>query len=104
MKTTPRAFLKGLFMKGKATLAFAFAAFLIAPALAQTNMPAGPEPGSNEEMAEIAKKLNNPVASLISIPLQNNFDFGGGPNDDGFEYKLNFQPVVPITLNSNWNV
>jgi len=104
MKTTPRAFLMGLFMKKKTMLAFALAAFLIAPALAQTNTPAGPEPGSNEEMAEIAKKLNNPVASLISIPFQNNFDFGGGPNDDGFEYRLNIQPVVPVTLNEHWNI
>ena len=94
----------GLFMKKKTMLAFALAAFLIAPALAQTNTPAGPEPGSNEEMAEIAKKLNNPVASLISIPFQNNFDFGGGPNDDGFEYRLNIQPVVPVTLNEHWNI
>jgi hypothetical protein len=35
-------------------------------------------------VGELAKKLNNPTASLISVPLQNNFDFGGGPNDDGF--------------------
>jgi hypothetical protein len=52
-------------------------------------------------MADIAKKLNNPVANLISVPFQNNFDFGGGPNNDGFQYKLNFQPVIPITFGIN---
>jgi hypothetical protein len=36
------------------------------------------EQKSAEDMAEIAQKLNNPVASLISVPLQINFDFGGG--------------------------
>lgn len=66
---------------------------------AQSHAPAG-----DEDMAEIAKKLNNPVASLINLPLQNNFDFGGGPDDDGYQYKLNFQPVIPIDLNADWKV
>lgn len=55
-------------------------------------------------MGDIAQKLNNPVASLISLPFQNNFDWGGGPDDDGFQYKLNFQPVIPIHLNDDWNL
>jgi len=59
---------------------------------------------ATSDAAELAKKLSNPVAALISVPLQNNFEFGGGPNDDGFRYLLNIQPVIPITLNSNWNV
>lgn len=57
-----------------------------------------------ESMAAIAEKLNNPVASLISVPFQNNFDIGGGPNDDGYQYKLNFQPVIPINLNDDWKL
>jgi len=54
--------------------------------------------------AELAKKLSNPVASLISVPIQNNFDFGAGPTGDGFQYKVNIQPVVPISLNEKWNL
>jgi len=54
--------------------------------------------------AELAKKLSNPIASLISLPLQNNFDWGGGPNDDGFRYTLAVQPVIPFSLNEDWNV
>lgn len=54
--------------------------------------------------AELAKKLSNPVAALISVPIQNNFDWGAGPNGDGFQYKVNIQPVIPITLNENWNL
>lgn len=54
--------------------------------------------------AALAKATLNPIASLISLPLQNNFDWGAGPNDDGFQYKLNVQPVIPISLNEDWNV
>ncbi len=52
----------------------------------------------------LAKKLSNPVAALISVPFQNNFDFGGGHDNEGFKYTLNIQPVVPITLSADWNV
>jgi hypothetical protein len=54
--------------------------------------------------AALAKATLNPIASLISLPLQNNFDWGAGPDDDGFQYKLTVQPVIPISLNTNWNV
>ncbi|GAA5121290.1 transporter [Luteolibacter yonseiensis] len=60
--------------------------------------------GGGGSMAEIAKKLNNPVASLINVPFQSNFDFGGGPDDDGYQYKLNFEPVIPIRLNDDWKI
>lgn len=120
--------------------------------------------------AELAKKLQNPVAAMISVPFQSNFDFGGGVDaraprhfslrrfgrrrspgvlhqfgggvdndrreplalrllpdfrgprgivrsltrgplghdredrDEAFRYTMNFQPVVPISLNDEWNV
>jgi len=57
-----------------------------------------------DQAAELAKKLQNPVAALISVPFQNNFEFNGGPNDDGFKYQLNIQPVVPFSLNEDWNL
>ena len=52
----------------------------------------------------MAKTLANPIGNLISIPFQNNFDFGGGPEGDGYQYKLNFQPIYPISLNEDWNL
>lgn len=68
-----------------------------------TAPPAAPQaPGSDS--AELAKKLSNPVASLISVPFQSNFDFGMGPNENGFRYTLNVQPVIPIALNKDWNM
>jgi hypothetical protein len=58
---------------------------------------------AQESDAELAKKLNNPVASLISVPFQFNYDEGFGP-DKGGRYTLNIQPVVPVSLNKDWNL
>ena len=52
---------------------------------------------------ELAKKLANPIAGLISVPLQNNVDYDIGLYH-GSKYTLNFQPVVPIQLNQKLNL
>lgn len=52
---------------------------------------------------ELAKKLANPIASLISIPLQNNMDIGIGKYQ-GSRNTLNIQPVIPLSLNENVNL
>ena len=51
---------------------------------------AAPAPAASDADA-LAKKLANPIAAMISVPFQNNFDWGSGPGGDGFQYKLNFQ-------------
>ena len=43
------------------------------------------------------------MANLISVPFQNNFNFGIGPNHVT-QWVLNFQPVIPIPLNEDWNL
>lgn len=53
---------------------------------------------------ELAKALSNPVAALISVPFQLNYDSGYGADGDRERWTMNVQPVVPITLNDEWNV
>jgi hypothetical protein len=55
------------------------------------------------ETQELAKKTQNPVSNLISIPFQNNFNFGAGP-DGEMQYILNLQPVYPMRLAEGWNL
>jgi hypothetical protein len=78
---------------GRVAILALFGFAVTAPALAQT-----PE--------ELAKKLANPVASLISLPIQNNFDlnYKGAEIDGGYKYIVNIQPVIPITLSKKWNL
>ena len=63
------------------------------------------EPVSDEDRKteELAKETQNPISNLISVPFQNNFNFGVGPND-ATQWILNVQPVIPITLNKDWNL
>jgi hypothetical protein len=72
--------------------------------LAPADAAAGGGDDEPAKAAELAMKLANPVADLISVPFQNNFDWGAGPSGDGFPYKLNLQPVIPIRLNEDWNL
>lgn len=65
---------------------------------------AAPARAQGDDAAELAKKLSNPVASLISVPLQYNRDEYGGANDGASATKLIIQPVVPFSLNEDWNL
>jgi len=56
-----------------------------------------------QDTESLAEQAQNPIASLISVPFQNNFNFGVGSNDD-LQYNLNIQPVLPFKLNDDWNV
>jgi hypothetical protein len=67
-----------------------------------TDLKGQPAPAPNEA-AELAKKLANPIASLISVPFQNNTFYGIGPYK-GTQNIMNFQPVVPIKLSEHLNL
>lgn len=61
------------------------------------------EPDRQENEVELAMELQNPVASLISVPLQNNWDFGIG-QASAMRYAVNVQPVIPFSLGKKWNL
>ena len=54
----------------------------------------------SESLNALATKALNPVAKMISVPFQNNLNYGVGPDDDT-QYVLDIQPVVPFTLSEN---
>lgn len=69
-------------------------------------------PGRAEEMpsprqdsdADLAQELSNPIADLITIPIQMNYDGNYGPGDDGWRLQTNIQPVIPFNVSENWNL
>jgi hypothetical protein len=60
---------------------------------------ATPAAAQDDQAAELAKKLANPVASLIIVPLQYSYDEYGGANDGGTSSRLVVQLVIPFSLN-----
>ena len=80
------------------------AGFLWAADAPVTTAPSGGEPEAS--LTEINKKLTNPVSDLWSIAFQQNnymLDMGAG-QPDHWNSNLNFQPVLPVALTSNWNL
>ena len=59
--------------------------------------------GAGSSTEDLQKATQNPVASLISVPLQNNTNFGIGPYNRTQDV-LNIQPVIPVSLTQNWNL
>jgi hypothetical protein len=59
---------------------------------------------AQEDTEQFAKQLSNPFASLISVPFQGNYNGDIGPEEDGSQWYVNVQPVVPVGLSSDWNM
>lgn len=89
-----------------ALLALLSASFLLAQNSSdpQQKTAAGAAASGEEAQAEaLQKAVQNPVASLISVPLQNNTNFGVG-NFNRTQDVLNIQPVIPLRLTEKWNL
>src|SRR4051812_14108654 len=71
-----------------------FAALVIA-------VPIGVE--CQDNLQQVAKVSQNPISSMISLPLQNNFNYGTGI-PERLQYVLNVQPVVPVKITSDLNL
>lgn len=57
----------------------------------------------SESVTDLAKEAQNPVASLISLPLQNNTSYKFGPRERT-QNVLDIQPVIPFSVSQDWNV
>lgn len=60
-------------------------------------------PNEADAATTLAKQTQNPVANLISVPFQNNFNFDTGSNN-ATVWILNVQPVIPIPISNDWNL
>ena len=61
-------------------------------------------PARAVDEAELAKQALNPIAALISLPLQLNYDDNIGPAEQGTKWQLNVQPVIPFSIGQDWNL
>ncbi len=107
---------KKVIMKWSKREALALAAltafFLSTTSLLAQETPIGPEgttvateatPAAAASSEQLRKESQNPVANLISVPIQENWNFGIGPANRT-QNILNLQPVIPFGVSKNWNL
>ena len=93
MKITKRTFIHG-------AMAAALALTLASAAHGGTDLDGG-DGGTN--LQALVTAALNPVSMMIKVPFQNDFNFGVGPNQVT-QYTLDIEPIIPFTLNEDWNL
>jgi len=77
---------------------------LFATALVALASTAAPAVAGDAEDAGLAQELTNPVANLVTVPVQMNVDQDMGAAGDGSKVTTNVQPVIPFDVNEEWNL
>ncbi len=108
-----------MIIKKTSALLLTAGAILTQPLMAAGTVPAYSKPGAEAVLkeakteasanaalsdVELAQKLANPVASMISLPMQLSYTENWGQDGDGSQYLLNIQPVIPFSINDDWNI
>jgi hypothetical protein len=80
--------------------------------LTAQDTPVGPEgtqlatqqtPAAASSAEELRKESQNPIANLISVPIQENGNFGIG-SANRVQNVVNIQPVIPFSMGEKWNL
>jgi hypothetical protein len=85
-------------MKTTSTFPLSLGALLLSSVLRSSAAEPTEEPD-----AALRAKTQNPVSDLVSVPFQNNFNFGVGP-ENVTQWVLNVQPVIPLQVTEDWNL
>ncbi len=98
--------------KGATLVLCTIAPLLFSTALMAQERPVDPEgaevatdktPAAAASSEQLRKESQNPIANLISVPFQENANFGISPGNR-VQNVVNIQPVIPLSLNKNWNL
>jgi hypothetical protein len=96
----------------KILTALAFGLFLFSGTVnAQENKTASsgnppvvhPKPGTTDAAHDLAQASSNPIANMITLPVQNNFNFGTG-EPGRMQWTTNIMPVLPFKLSKKLNM
>lgn len=91
----------------KTRLLVLFSAFLVFTSLFSHFPSAAAEENSSPAQtsdADLAQELSNPLAAMITVPVQMTYDRNIGVRDDGWKLQTNIQPVIPIDWSDDWNM